>query len=230
MSHNDFPYLFSFSTVASGIILRFIYPPRQFRIQILKLVFAIRFSFILFIFGYILVNLSSDIEKYPGPRPSLSQKFSICHWDLNSITALSYVKISLWKAHLSINKFDIVCFYETCLDTNIPLDDVNLEIEGYELVRSDHPSQHKRGDVCIYFRNSLSLKILNIYYIQESVSFETQVCSKICTFVSLYRSPSQTSDGFEKFTYNFELNLDTTAESNSHLIAASGDINMKSRN
>ena len=97
MSHNDFPYLFSFSTVASGIILRFISTPRQFRIQILKLVFAIRFSFILFIFGYILVKLSSDIEKYPGPRPSLSQNFSICHWDLNSITALSYVKISYGK-------------------------------------------------------------------------------------------------------------------------------------
>ena len=60
-----------------------------------------------------------------------------------------------------------------------------MNYEGYELVRSDHPSQHKRGDVCIYFRNSLPLKILNIHYIQESVSFEMQVCSKICTFVSL---------------------------------------------
>ena len=118
-----------------------------------------------------------------------------------------YVKISLLKAYLSIHKFDIVCLSETYLDPSVPLHDVNLEIQGYELVRSDHPSQHKRGDICIYFRNSLPLKILNIHYLQESVSFELQIGSEICTFVSLYRSPSQTSDDFEKFTYNFELIL-----------------------
>ena len=107
---------------------------------------------------------------------------------------------------------------ETYLDPSAPLHDVNLKIQGYELVRSDHPSQHKRGDICIYFRNSLPLKILNIHYLQESVSFELQIGSKICTFVSLYRSPSQTSDDFEKFTDNFELTLDTLAESNSDLV------------
>ena len=69
-----------------------------------------------------------------------------------------------------------------------------LEVQGYELVRSDHPLQLTRGGVCIYFRNSLPLKILNIHYLQESISFELQVGSKICKFVSLYRSPSHTSD------------------------------------
>ena len=55
------------------------------------------------------------------------------------------------------------------------------------------------------FRNSFPLKILNIRYLQESLSFELQVVSKICKFVSLYRPPSQTSDDFEKITDNFEL-------------------------
>ena len=91
-------------------------------------------------------------------------------------------------------------------------------MQGYELVRSDHPSQHKSRGACIYFRNSLPLKMLNIHYLQESISFELQVGSKICKFVSLYRSPSQTSDDFEKFTDNFELTLDTLAESNSDLV------------
>ena len=93
-------------------------------------------------------------------------------------------------------KFDIVCLPETYLDPSVPLHDVNLEIQGYELVRSDHPSQHKRGGVCIYFRNSFPLKILDIHYLQESISFELQVGSKICKFVSFYRSPGQTSDYF----------------------------------
>ena len=104
---------------------------------------------------------------------------------------------------------------ETYLDPNVPLNDVNLKIQGYELVQSDQPSQHKRGGVCIYFRNSLPLKILNIHYLQESISFELQVGSKIYKFVFLYLSLSQTSDDFEKFTDNFELTLDILAESSS---------------
>ena len=63
--------------------------------------------------------------------------------------------------------------------------------------------------------------ILNINYLQESISFELQVGSKICKFPSLYRSPNQTSDDFEKFTDYFEITL---AESNSDLVVALGDL------
>ena len=118
---------------------------------------------------------------------------------------------------------------ETYLDPCVPLHHVNLEIQGYKLFRSDHPSQHKRGGVCIYFRNSLPLKILNIHYLQESISFELQVGSKICKFVSLYQSPSQTSDNFEKFADNFEITIDTL-ESNSDLVVVLGNSNIKSKN
>ena len=107
---------------------------------------------------------------------------------------------------------------------------MNLGIQGYEFFRSDYLSQHKRGTVCIYFRNSLSLKILNIHYLQESIRFELQIDSKMCKFVSLYRSPSQASDAFEKFRDNFKLTLDTLTESNSHLIVVLGDSKIKSKN
>ena len=159
--------------------LRFISPPPRFRIQIVKLVFAIRFLFICIFYGSVhiwlytrTIDLSGDIEKNPGPRPSSFQNSSICRWNLNSLTAHSYVHISLSKAYLSIHKFDIVFLSKKYLDYSFPLHDVNLEIQGYELVRSDHPSQHKRGGVCINFRNYLPLKILNIHYIQESISLE----------------------------------------------------------
>ena len=93
-----------------------------------------------------------------------------------------------------------------------------MEIQSYGLVQSDHPQQHKRGGVYIYFRNSLFiLGILNINYLQESRSFELSFGSKLCKSVSHYGSPSQTSDdGFEKFTDNLELSLDTLAEYNQH--------------
>ena len=64
----------------------------------------------------------------------------------------------------------------------------------------------------------------------ESISFELQVGSKIFKIASLYRSLSQTNDGFDKFTDNFELTLDTLAESNSHLIVVLEDFNIKPKN
>ena len=88
--------------------------------------------------------------------------------------------------NFSIHKFHIVCLSETYLNPSVPLHDVNLEIQDYELVRSDHPWQHKSGGVCTCFRNFLPLKILNIHYLQESTIFELQVGSKICKFVSIY--------------------------------------------
>ena len=97
----------------------------------------------------------------------------------------------------------------------------------WKLVISDHLSQHKRGGACIYFRNSLPPKILIIHHLQESISFELQVVSKIYKIISLYRTPSQTSDDFETFTYNFELTLETLADSNSNLIVELGDFNIK---
>ena len=103
--HTCFPivllYLLSF--------LCFVIPPQQLRIQIIDLAFVIRFPFIHFygsiIFGYILVKLIwAGISKgYPGPRPSSSQNFSICHWNLNIISTYSYVKISLLRTYLSVH-------------------------------------------------------------------------------------------------------------------------------
>ena len=42
------------------------------------------------------------------------------------------------------------------------------------------------GGVCIYFRNYLPLKILKIDNLQETITFELQIDSKICKFVFLY--------------------------------------------
>ena len=70
--------------------------------------------------------------------------------------------------------------------------------------------------------------MLNIHYLQEN--FKLQLGSKICNFFSLYRSTSQTSHDFGKFTDNFELPLDTIAEFNSHLIVVLAEFNIKSKN
>ena len=48
--------------------------------------------------------------------------------------------------------------------------------------------------------------------------------------MSLYRYISEKSDDFQKFTDNFDLTLDSLAESNSHLILVLGEFNIKSKN
>ena len=157
-------------------------------------------------FYSLLLLLSGDVELNPGPKRNYSNAFSICHWNLNSISAHNYAKVFLLKAYIAIHKFDIICISETYLDSSTPSDDNNLEISGYTVVRSDHSSDNKRGGVCIYYKSFLSLRILSAQYLQERICFELILGEKTCNFLSLYRSPSQIQGDFKTFTENLELN------------------------
>ena len=59
------------------------------------------------------------------------------------------------------------------------------------------------------------------------MNFEISFGGKICNFISLCRSPSQSFDTLED---NLELNLDKIANKNPYLIVALGDFNVKSSN
>ena len=98
------------------------------------------------------------------------------------------------------------------------------------MIRSDHPSNTKHGGVCIYYKSSLPLGVVNIGYLQEFLSFELQIGDKICNFVALYRSPNQSKDDFEIFVDNFEMTLELLAQKNPFLLTAIGDFNAKSSN
>ena len=89
----------------------------------------------------IFMKLCGDVEENLGPIPSSNQSFSICHWNLNSISAHNYIKLSILRAYLSTHKFDVICIYETYLDSDISHEDANLEIVGYTLIRANHPSK-----------------------------------------------------------------------------------------
>ena len=138
--------------------------------------------------------------------------------------------MSLHRAYISVNKIDIICLSETYLDSSIPSDDDNLELPGYNLVRADNPTNTKRGGVCIYYHNSLPLKVIDIQFLNECINFEIRIGGKLCSFLCLYRSPSQTRDIFETFADNFELTLDTIVNKNPFLIVALGDFNAKTTN
>ena len=136
---------------------------------------------------------------------------SICHWNLNSIPAHNFIKLSFLGAYISINKFDIIYLSETYLDTIISSNDDILEVPGYTLVRTDDPNNTKKGGVCIYCLNSLPLKVIDIQFLNEYINFEVNIGGEMCNF---YRSPSQTQDTFVTFTVNLDLTLDTITNNN----------------
>ena len=54
-----------------------------------------------------------------------------------------------------------------------------------------------------------------------------KIGDKLCNFIALYRSPSQSQNEFEIFTKNLEPNLDTISANNPFLIVFL-DVNVKS--
>ena len=92
-----------------------------------------------------LIHLSGDIEKNPGSKKNFSQRFSSGHWNLNNFNwiAHSFTRVALLKAYLSVLRFDIFCISEPYLNSSTTKDDYSLRIPGYDLIRSDHPSNNK---------------------------------------------------------------------------------------
>ena len=74
------------------------------------------------------------------------------------------------------------------------------------------------------------MKVIDIQLLNECINFEIRIGGKPCSFLCLYRSPSQTWDIFETFADNFELTLNSIINKNSFLIAALGDFNAKTTN
>ena len=75
-------------------------------------------------------------------------------------------------------------------------------------MRSDHPSNNKRDRVCVYFKSSLPMQILNITMVHKCVNLEVRIDNKLWNLICLYRPPSQNMEEFETFVKNLELNLE----------------------
>ena len=65
----------------------------------------------------------------------------------------------------------------------------NLEVRGHNLVRESNTNNTKRGGVCIYYHHFLSLKVIDILFLNEYIDFEVRIGEKVFTFICLYRSP-----------------------------------------
>ena len=128
-----------------------------------------------------MISLSGDVEINPGPRTKANNTFPVCHWNFKSISTHNYSRVSLLKAYLTVRKFDIVCLSKAYLDSNATPDNVNLEI----FIRSNHASNSKREGVCIYYKNSLHLRVLDIQYLHECINIKLKIGDKLCNIIAL---------------------------------------------
>ena len=152
---------------------------------------------------------------------SLEPKQHLCSWFCQSFTTGSV-------QYINLHKFDIICLSETFRNSFLQNDDDSLVLNGQELVRADYPSDFKRGGVCIYFKESLPIKVLNITNLHECLFCGLFLNGRRSYIVSLYRSPSLSSDEYDDFIKNFEQLLLHLASFKPRLLLMTGDFNARS--
>ena len=145
-----------------------VYINKKFLISCFYLLLSCTYLYHIWLFP-ILMHLSGDTEKNPRLKKDFSQTFSIGHWNLNSLVAYNFTKLALVKAYLSAQSFGIFSISVTYLNSSITKDDDSLWIPEYDLVRSDRPSNNKRGRVAIYYKNFLPLKLIDANHLSESI-------------------------------------------------------------
>ena len=151
----------------------------------------------LFICGYVELN--------PGPKNTKSSYyFSLCHWNINSLPAHDFSKLSLIEAYNTHHKFDMICLSETYLDSFYADDDTRLNLKDFTLIRAKNPHNCKRGGVSIYFKEHLAVRPVSPLNLNECLALEIYIQNKKGYVISLYQSPSQSKDEFDQFFLNFE--------------------------
>ena len=131
---------------------------------------------------FLLLQCHGNIELNPGPQKLKPKSLLVCHWNLNSLSAHNFSKLTQLKAY-------IICLSETYLDSTIP--ESLLEIDGYNLVRPDHPNNVKRGGVCVYYKELLPVRDISLPYFKEALFLEMTDNNKKIIVSVIYRSPSQ---------------------------------------
>ena len=97
------------------------------------------------------------------------------------------------------------------------------------MVRADHPNNVKRGGVCAYVRESLPARNFRNSYLRECLTLKVTISNKKGYVITLYRSPSQTSDEFQSFISNLEKLLININSFDPHFVILLGDFNAKSK-
>ena len=96
---------------------------------------------------------------------------SLCfHWNVNNI--LAHNKLFLLEPYNTIHQDDILCISETYLDSSVSIDGTTLSLPVLNLVWLDYPSNVKRGGVCLCYKETLFLRMINVSFFSQCVLCE----------------------------------------------------------
>ena len=104
------------------------------------------------------------------------------HWNLGGLPTGNFAKKHLREAFLAVNDFDIVILGETHLTSQI--DEDNLEIDGYNIKRCDHPDGKSRGGIAVYYKSDLPIIFKpELTNLTESLIFQVKFVNKKNAFL-----------------------------------------------
>ena len=80
------------------------------------------------------------------------------------------------------------------LNSSIETESISIEGFSKNIFRNDHPSNDKTGGVCLCYREWLAIKRrMNLECLQEVIVAEIIIANKRILFITVYRSPTQTT-------------------------------------
>ena len=79
-----------------------------------------------------------------------------------------------------------------------------FQLDGYNLIRADHPFNTTRGGACIYYKNVLGIKVLDVPSINGCLFCEISVQNRGYVSV-LYRSSGQIMMNLMSFSTVLEI-------------------------
>ena len=102
-------------------------------------------------------------------------------------------------------------------------------IPGYHLLRAHHLDKVKRGSVCLYHKENLSLRETETPYFSQCILCELTIQNKKGYIAVIYRSPGQSVNEFDDFFLNFEKLLNQISQLKSSFLVILGYFSGKSR-
>ena len=86
------------------------------------------------------------------------------------------------------------------------------------MIKEDHPSNAKRSGVCIFYKETLGVRNVNLSSLSNCIICEVSIQNNKGNISLVYKSPNQDAIEFQNFLSNFETVLRDTTTSESHYV------------
>ena len=106
--------------------------------------------------------------------------------------------------------------------------DSSFQLDEYKVIRAKQPSNTKRGGVCIYYKELLSVWALNLTNLNECIICVVWIQNCKGYIGVIYRFSSHSTATFEEFLSNFWGHFNTTVSSSSFFTIILGGFNARS--